>query len=94
MANRVTNEDIVKINEIYQEVKTYAETARRTGFSASTVKKYINPNFQKIERTEKIEFNFETLSEYPTTGFAWRELMLLSKEEIDEVAELRKEVMI
>ena len=35
---RVTDEDKILINQIYLEVGTYAETARRTGFSPSTVK--------------------------------------------------------
>ena len=44
MANKVTQENIIEMNEIYLKVGTYAETARRTGFSASTVKKYIIVN--------------------------------------------------
>ena len=92
---KVTNEDILKMNQIYAEVGTYAETARQTGFSASTVKKYINPNFSSITRTpEKIEFNHMNPPTYPKTGFEWRELMLLSPEEIEQIAELRKEVLI
>ena len=94
-AKRVTNEDILKINQIYAEVGTYAETARQTGFSASTVKKYINPNFSLVEQTpEKIEFNHMNPPDYPKTGFEWRELMLLSPEEIEQITELRKEVLI
>ena len=41
MASKVTNEDILRINELYYKHKTYAEVARQTGFAASTVKKYI-----------------------------------------------------
>ena len=96
MANRVTNDDILKINKIYAEVGTYAETARRTGFSPSTVKKYVNPNFsaaQAATKTVEISISNNFLP-YPTDGFAWREMILLSKEEIDEIAELRKEVLI
>ena len=35
---KVTNEDIVRFNELYAKLKTYAAVARETGFSASTVK--------------------------------------------------------
>ena len=44
MASKVTNEDILRINELYYKHKTYAEVARQTGFAASTVKKYVIPN--------------------------------------------------
>ena len=95
MAKRITNEDILRINEIYAATHTYAETARQTGFSPSTVKKYINPNFSSATKTfERIEFNHMNPPTYPTTGFKWRELMLLSPEEIEQIAELRKEVLI
>ena len=37
MSKRVTNEDILIFNEIYYKTKNYAQVARETGFSASTV---------------------------------------------------------
>lgn len=95
MAKRVTNEDILLMNKIYAETKTYAETARQTGFSASTVKKYINPNFEvSAVEIEHKEFVFGEFPPFPQTGMAWRELMLLSEEEIEEIRILRKEVVI
>lgn len=57
MANKVTQSDIQVFNELYAEVKTYAEVARRTGFSASTVKKYIVPGYIK-----KADVKFEPVS--------------------------------
>jgi hypothetical protein len=48
MASKVTNEDILRINEIYYKTKVYAETARQTGFSASTLKKYVIPGWQPV----------------------------------------------
>lgn len=45
MANKVTPDDILQMNTLYLELKTYAAVARKTGFSAGTVKKYIIPNF-------------------------------------------------
>ena len=45
MATKVTQEDKIRMNELYLKYKTYAEVARQTGFSASTVKKYIISDF-------------------------------------------------
>jgi len=41
MARRVTEEDIVNINEAYLICKNYTKVAESTGWSTSTVKKYI-----------------------------------------------------
>ena len=41
MARKVTEEDKILINELYIKLKTYAAVARETGFSPTTVKKYI-----------------------------------------------------
>ena len=96
VAKRVTNEDIIKINEIYAAVGTYAETARQTGFSASTVKKYINPHFKTLQHKdiEHIEFNFMAPPTYPSAGQTWRDMMVLSEEEIEDIKELQKEIII
>jgi len=95
MAKRVTNEDILRINEIYAATHTYAETARQTGFSPSTVKKYINPNFSVANKPiEKIEFNFMKFPPFPQTGQEWRDLMILSEEEKKDILNLQKEIII
>ena len=48
MANRVTSEDILRMNKIYYQTHVFAEVARQTGFSASTVRKYIDVNWKPI----------------------------------------------
>lgn len=51
---RVTQEDIILINEAYLACGTLSGAAKATGWSSSTVKKYLIPNFkseQKIEAT-------------------------------------------
>lgn len=92
---RVTDEDKILINQIYLEVGTYAETARRTGFSPSTVKKYIIPNFIPVDSTEKKTFS---LGDLPDGVIKLPEnlgrLCTLSFEEIEELEEFRKELMI
>lgn len=64
MANKVTNEDILRINELYYKYKTYAEVARQTGFAASTVKKYIDKNWQPVQTKNIIRFELSSLPDY------------------------------
>lgn len=88
MANKVTPDDILQMNILYLELKTYAAVARKTGFSAGTVKKYIIPNFAPA--AEKIKWNGE-LS--PTGSFTISSFDL-TEEEIFQLNELRKEIEI
>ena len=69
MANKVTNEDILRMNEAYYKYKTYAETARQTGFSASTVKKYIIPNWAPVAKNDIIKFDMSMLPEFDSSIF-------------------------
>ena len=64
MANKVTNEDILRINELYYKHKTYAEVARQTGFAASTVKKYVIPNWQPVATEKIIRFSLKQLPDF------------------------------
>ena len=97
MANKVTQENIVEINEIYLKVGTYAETARRTGFAASTVKKYIIPNYVSKENISIKKFE-GTPAEVDPKIFIytenWGDLCELTSEERVELEELRKELII
>lgn len=46
MARRVVSkEDIIKINETYLLCGSYSATAKATGWSASTVAKYVDKNY-------------------------------------------------
>ena len=96
MANKVTQENIIEINEIYLKVGTYAETARRTGFAASTVKKYIIPNYVSKENISIKKFEGAPADVDPTDFFKenWGDLCELMQEEIEALAELRKELII
>ena len=64
MANKVTNEDVLRINEIYYKTKVYAETARQTGFSASTVKKYVIPGWKPVAVENIVRFNIAQLPDF------------------------------
>jgi hypothetical protein len=98
MAKRVTNEDIILINEIYYKTKSYAETARQTGWSAGTVSKYVDKNFTPIAEAEVKRFLITDLPEFSPSPFDgvddFGELCIMSEEEEEEIKELWKELVI
>ena len=98
MANRVTSEDILRMNEIYYKTHVFAEVARQTGFSASTVRKYIDVNWKPIENENIIKFNMNDLPEFDTTCFKgienYGDLCVLTEREKDEMKELLKELVV
>lgn len=99
MARRITVDDIKKINELYYECHNYAEVARRTGWSASTVRAYVDKNYNpvienQIKRFDPVndmppfdEEKFKGLDNYG-------ELCVLSDEEYAEIVELWKELSV
>lgn len=96
MANKVTNEDILRINELYFQYKKYAEVARQTGFSASTVKKYVIKDWVPVEVENIIRFDLSQLPKFSTDLFTgvqnFGSLCVLSEEEKKELKELWKEL--
>ena len=72
MANKVTNEDILRINELYYKHKVYAEVARQTGFSASTVKKYVIPNWAPVASENIIHFDIAQLPDFTSATEIFR----------------------
>ena len=95
---RVTSEDILRMNEIYYKTHVFAEVARQTGFSASTVRKYIDVNWKPIENENIIKFDMNDLPEFDTTCFKgienYGDLCVLTEREQDEMKELLKELVI
>lgn len=100
MANRVTNEDVIRINEIYYKTKTYAETARQTGFSAGTVKKYVIPGWKPVEQSCVKRFDISTLPDFKEAALVFRgidnygELCVYSEEEYKGVRDLWEELTV
>lgn len=98
MANRVTSEDILRMNEIYYKTHVFAEVARQTGFSASTVRKYVDVNWKPIENENIIKFDMNDLPEFDTTCFKgienYGDLCVLTEREQDEMKELLKELVV
>lgn len=98
MANKVTNEDILRMNELYYKHKTYAAVARETGFSASTVKKYIVPGWKPVEAANIKRFDFAQLPDFSSSAFKgidnYGELCVLTEREQEEIKELWEEMSI
>lgn len=100
MANKVTNEDILRINEIYYKTKVYAETARQTGFSASTVKKYVIPGWKPVAVENVIHFNLAELPDFTSAAELFQginnygNLCILTQSEQEEIKNLWRELAI
>lgn len=98
MASRVTNEDIIYINELYYKYKTYAEVARQTGFAASTVKKYVIPGWQPVLETKIVRFDISDLPDSSHPGFVglnnYGELCVLTNDEKEELKALWEEMAV
>lgn len=97
---RLSEEQIQKIREVYSKVGTYTGTAKICGNSISTVKKYIELNFNKnkeskIKNKNIILFN-ETIPEancvYIPPPEMRGEWICLTPDELYEMKELRKEI--
>lgn len=93
---RVSQEDIIRINDVYYKCRTYAQTARETGFSPATVKKYVIDGYAPAGSTEQKRFSGE-LPEFSTKPFMredWGNLCVYTEEEEKELSELWKELKI
>ena len=95
---RVTSEDILRMNEIYYKTHVFAEVARQTGFSASTVRKYVDVNWKPVELDKIIKFDLNNLPEFDTTPFKhvsdYGAICILDDEEIEQIRELWKELAV
>ena len=98
---RVTEEDKIKFNELYAKLGTYAAVARETGFSASTVRKYIVKDSTPITTpTEIVHFSekgikdLEDIEEMFKTIDDWSTMCELSDEEKEEIKVLWKELVV
>lgn len=49
MAKKITQKQILEMNELYFKQRNYSAVARAVGVSPSTVKKYIDPNYIPAE---------------------------------------------
>lgn len=99
MANRVTEQDKIRINELYLKYGTYAEVARQTGFAPTTVKKYIIPNFTPQSEVKQKKITINDIPEDIDIDMFLKienfgEFCALSEEEKEDMKELWKEMVI
>lgn len=98
MAKRVTEKDILHMNEIYYKTHTFAEVARQTGFSASTVRKYVNVNWKPVISEDIVKFDLNDLPDFDTTLFEhidnYGAICILNDEEIAQIRGLWKELIV
>ena len=98
MARKVTTDDIKQFNELYYQHKSYAEVARLTGWSSSTVSKYVDKNYQPVVEIEIKKFDPKTdLPEFDSEIFAidnLGDLFVMSEDELEEMVDLWKELTI
>lgn len=97
MASKVTADNILDFNKRYYACHNYSQVARETGFSTSTIRKYIDKNWKPIDETKRKIFNPKTLSdEFDTSMFNgienFGDLCVLSEEERMELMELQEEL--
>lgn len=90
MAKKVTYEDILTINKLYYEDPVYSHVAKKTGFSAATVKRYIIPDFQPLKEREKMDSKLPPIEEInlPENLTDW---LLLTPIEKVEIAAFKKD---
>ena len=94
MAKAVGQETIIKINDLYLEIGTYAGVSRAPGGSPSptTVKKYIIPGYKKEVR---VLADKKTIPELDLKMFdgCWDNLIQIREDEKALIEEVRKEVI-
>lgn len=83
MANRVSSNDILKINELFYVDPVYSHVAKLTGFSPSTVKKYIIEGFRPRKPREKMSVELPPIESItiPEDRGSW--LYLTPEEELE-----------
>ena len=92
----VTQNDKLNINKLYLELGTYAAVARATGFSPSTVKKYIIADFKEPE-PESVKRFEGALPDFDVKPFLtgdWGVLCVLSEKEKAEIHDLWEELLV
>ena len=96
MAKPITQEKILEINLAYYKCKTYSGAAKLCGCAATTVKKYIIPNFVPPEAVKVKKFDENLLVDFDSTDFRiedWGTLCTMDENEEAAVKELWNEMV-
>ena len=91
---RVGTDDIIKINEAYLACGTYSGAAAATGWSASTVKKYVISDYKSEQKVEAVDIELPPIEEIAERLPPWYDITCLTPEEEKEIKQLWKEMLI
>ena len=91
---RVGPDDIIKINEAYLACGTYSGAAAATGWSASTVKKYVISDYKSEQKVEVVDIELPPIEEIAEKLPPWYDITCLTPEEEKEIKQLWKEMLI
>lgn len=99
MARTVIDQSmIIKINNAYLKLHTYAAVARELGISASTVSKYIIKDYHPIQMENIKKFDYDNYKNCDHIPFEIKEdlsnELVLTSEEKEELKELWEELSI
>lgn len=90
---RVTQEDIILINEAYLACGTLSGAAKATGWSASTVKKYLISDFKSEQKVEVANIELPPISKV-LEQLQGDNLTCLRPDEEKEIKNLWKEMLV
>ena len=90
---RVTQEDIVLMNEAYLACGTLTGAAKATGWSASTVKKYLIPDFKSQQKNEVTTIELPPISTV-IESLKNSRLSCVRPDEEEELSVLWKEMLV
>ena len=91
---RVTQDDIIAMNEAYLVCGTYSGAAKVTGWSASTVKKYIIDGYKSEQKVEAVDIKLPSIEEIADRLPPWYNITCLTPEEEKEIKQLWGEMLI
>lgn len=91
---RVGPDDIIKINEAYLACGTYSGAAAATGWSASTVRKYVISDYKSEQKVEVANIELPPIEEIAEKLPPWYDITCLTPEEEKEIKILWKEMLI
>ncbi len=94
MARKVTDKDIIDMNEAYLLCKTYSGVATATGWSASTVRKYIIPGYTSQKQKVQYNITIPSIEDTIQSLLGCAALCSVTEEEKEELAELWKDMLI
>ena len=88
----VDNDLIIKMNELYLQIGTYAGVSRALGGSpsASTVKKYIVPRYKPQAEVTKISFSWDDVPKAKDIELKYSDFGDLCELAATEIAEIEK----